>query len=140
MSTGMKAKTIKAITRKKIDRWLATIDDDKLRERVSKNVVVTGGAIASMLLGEKVNDFDVYFRDHDTTLEVARYYLSKFKTRNRSGIETPLSIAAGDGRVRIVQDEREALRPVGHVLDLQFGIHVPAVAGEFFRDHRAVFE
>jgi len=65
-------------------------------------VIVTGGCITSMLLGEMVNDFDIYFRDHDTTLKVATYYLSKFKPRKVNGIEVPLRIDDSDGRIRVV--------------------------------------
>lgn len=78
---GYKAKTIKAIISKKVAKWIATIDDENLRKQVEKNVIVTGGAIVSMLLGEEVNDFDVYFRDHATTLAVAHYYVKKFKEK-----------------------------------------------------------
>jgi len=45
---------------------------------VARNTIVTGGAIASMLLGEPINDYDVYFRDKKTTLAVANYYVDKF--------------------------------------------------------------
>jgi hypothetical protein len=79
---GYKAKTIKSILTKKIDKWVATIDDEEIRKLVAKNVIVTGGAIVSMLQGEEVNDFDVYLRDYDTTLAVANYYVNKFKEKN----------------------------------------------------------
>ena len=53
---GMKAKTIKSIIHNKIEHWLESIEDVSLRNRVKDKVIVTGGAIASMLLGEEVND------------------------------------------------------------------------------------
>ena len=65
---GMKAKTIKGIVRRKIDNWIETIEDKSLQTRVKQGVILTGGSIASMLIGQDVNDFDVYFRDHDTAL------------------------------------------------------------------------
>lgn len=102
MSSGMKAKTIKRIVKWKIEQWTKTIDDEALRKRVEKKVIVTGGCLASMLLGEKINDFDVYLRDHETTLAVANYYLAKFKQRMKTGIECPLSVLDEDGRVKIV--------------------------------------
>lgn len=98
----MKAKTIKRIVKWKIEQWTKTIDDEALRKRVEKKVIVTGGCLASMLLGEKINDFDVYLRDHETTLAVANYYLAKFKQRMKTGIECPLSVLDEDGRVKIV--------------------------------------
>lgn len=99
---GMKAKSIKSIIRRKIDLWLETIDNESLRKKVSKSVIVTGGAIASMLLGEEVNDFDIYFRDHDTALAMAKYYVNKFVTRKATGITAPLSVSDVDGRVKVV--------------------------------------
>ncbi len=99
---GMKAKTIKSVLRRKLDAWAATIEDKDLRERVQKNTVVTGGAIASMLLGERVNDFDVYFRDHATTLAVAWYYVKRFQVKNKAGIACPIHVDDADGRVRVV--------------------------------------
>ncbi len=74
----MKAKTIKAVIRKKVDEWIATIDDKEVAEIAKKNTLVTGGAIVSMLLGEQVNDFDIYFRTKEATKRIAAYYLAKF--------------------------------------------------------------
>ena len=99
---GMKAKTIKTIIRRKVDAWLESITDKLLREKVGKSVIVTGGSIASMLLGDKVSDFDIYLRDHDTTLAVTRYYLAKFTSRKQKGIDVKLSISDEDGRIRII--------------------------------------
>lgn len=61
----------------KIEDWLNSIDDEAVRTLARKNTIVTGGSIASMLLGERINDFDVYFRDMGTTIAVARYYCQK---------------------------------------------------------------
>ena len=99
---GMKARTIKTIIRRKVDAWLATVTNEALRERLKTSVIVTGGAIASMLLGDKVNDIDIYLRDHDSALRTAEYYVSKFKTRRHRGIEVPITVQDEEGRVRIV--------------------------------------
>ena len=45
-----------------------------------KNMGVDGRLIASMLLGEKVNDFDIYFKDCDVALEVSKYYMKMYET------------------------------------------------------------
>lgn len=74
----MKVKTIKATLRQKIDEWIKTIDDDQVKELVKKNTLVTGGCIASMLLREPVNDYDIYFRNKETVIAVATYYVKKF--------------------------------------------------------------
>ena len=102
----MKAKTIKAGLKKKIGEWIATIDDQELAAAVKKDVIVTGGCIASMLLREKVNDFDVYFRTRETTLRMAEYYVSQFKKnpppRFAGGGDVPISVEADGDRIKIV--------------------------------------
>jgi hypothetical protein len=75
---GRKKSGIKRQLQSKIDDWLSTITDLEVRELAKKNTIVTGGSIASMLLGEQINDYDVYFRDKETTLAVAHYYTNKF--------------------------------------------------------------
>jgi len=75
---GMKRSTIAAVIKKKINSLLETIDDQAVREAMARDIIVTGGCVASMMLGEEVNDYDVYFRTKDTTLAVAHYYVRKF--------------------------------------------------------------
>lgn len=103
----MKAKTIKKIIRQKVHEWIKSIDDSKLRENVAQNCIVTGGAIASMLLGENVNDYDVYFTNKETAKRVAEYYVKKFKdnppstyTGNKRNI--PISVVDEKDRIKIV--------------------------------------
>jgi hypothetical protein len=74
----MKAKTIKQVLRKKFDDFVASITDEKVRKMVEDNTIITGGAIVSMLMQEKVNDYDLYFRNRETVLAVAQYYLGVF--------------------------------------------------------------
>lgn len=74
----MKTKTINRVINKKFDEWLASIEDESVRKLVEKGTILTGGAIASMLLREPVNDFDFYFKDKETTKAVATYYVGKF--------------------------------------------------------------
>ena len=78
----MKTKTIKAILRKKFDRFVKSIDDKNVRDLVKNNSIITGGSIASMLLREPVNDYDVYFTNADTVRAVAEYYTMIFNKRN----------------------------------------------------------
>jgi len=75
----MKRKTIKKVMRKKISQWIDSIEDGEIRAAVRKDTIVTGGSIASMLLGEPVNDFDIYFKTLETTRVVAEYYVKQFK-------------------------------------------------------------
>lgn len=93
----MKAKTIKAVLRKQINTWAMTIEDEAVRALVLDNAIVTGGAIASMLLNEPVNDFDIYFRTYRSALAVALYYTKRFTIEKQSGIPCAITVTDGFG-------------------------------------------
>ena len=96
----MKAKTISSILSKKFDSFVASIADETLRNQVKEGTIITGGCIASLLLNENVNDYDLYFRNEATALAVAQYYVAKFKaTPAGSAYEVEAKIA--NGRVTI---------------------------------------
>jgi hypothetical protein len=99
---GMKAKTIKAVLAKKFKSWVDTIEDPEVQKLVQKNTIITGGCIASMLLGEMVNDYDIYFADQATAKAVAQYYVARFEVKNRKGIPCEISVDDTDGRIKIV--------------------------------------
>lgn len=80
---GRKRSGIRRQLKKKLEDWFASITDEELRKRIERDVIVTGGSIASMLLGEKINDYDVYFATKDTTVAVARYYVKQFVKANK---------------------------------------------------------
>ena len=105
----MKVKTINLILRKKFVDFLESIEDKNVRELVEKNSIITGGAIASMLLREHVNDYDIYFTNKKTVEAVAKYYVEKFKElgnniETKGGIRVPIYVTVDEGktgRVRI---------------------------------------
>lgn len=74
----MNRRVIKSVLRNKVNAWAESIDDPTVKAAVLKDTIVTGGAIASMLLSEEVKDFDVYFKTKATTKLVAQYYVEKF--------------------------------------------------------------
>lgn len=95
----MKAKTIKSVIRKKVSSWLATVpNEDGLRDLLSKNIIVTGGCITSMLQDQRVNDFDIYFRTHEAALAAANHYVAMFK------LNPPTTFAGRDKEVEIKVD------------------------------------
>lgn len=79
----------------KINNWLESITDKELREFLADKVIVTGGCIMSMLTGEKVNDFDVYFTTKEATLRVAEYYVALFK-KNHPKLTRDIIVVDGD--------------------------------------------
>lgn len=74
----MNKKVINSILTKKFNDWVKSIKDETVANLVKDNSIITGGAIASMLLNEEVKDFDVYFTDRKTTLAVTNYYVTEF--------------------------------------------------------------
>lgn len=74
----MQKKTITKTITTKLDEWLKTITDQKLQEDVKKNLIVSGGSIASMFLGEKVNDFDIFLQDMNVLKRLVEYYTNPF--------------------------------------------------------------
>lgn len=106
---GLKSKTIKSILRNKVNAWLDSIEDEALREKCQREAIVTGGSIASMLLGEEVNDFDIYFRTKETVKAVADYYVKQFLENRKAQGGVPVNIwveelkdSQGKDRIRIV--------------------------------------
>lgn len=81
-NAGIKASTIKLILKKKIDDWVETITEDHIKKIATDNCIVSGGAIASMLSGEKVNDYDIYFKTKEATEAIANYYVNQFNASN----------------------------------------------------------
>lgn len=77
----MNKKTIGNVVRSKMQAWLGTLPEE-LRNQAMPDVIVTGGCIASMLLREEVNDFDVYFRTKATAKAVAQHYCNEFNKRD----------------------------------------------------------
>ncbi|QIG70842.1 hypothetical protein EVB91_293 [Rhizobium phage RHph_I1_18] len=99
---GLQRKTINNYLEKKIEFWsysikdpqaLSTVvgfewkegkeltDEDKrkisdFQAEVREDVIVSGGAIASMLLGEPVNDVDIYLSNKETARKIAQYYVN----------------------------------------------------------------
>ena len=58
----MNKRVIKKILRQKYNKWLESIEDTKVRELAAYNGIITGGSIVSLLLGERIKDYDVYFK------------------------------------------------------------------------------
>jgi len=70
----MRTKTIKKILDSKISKWIETIDDKDAKAAAKRSVIITGGSIASMLLNEEVNDFDIYFKNKKDLKLICEYY------------------------------------------------------------------
>jgi len=103
----MKSKYAAMAISKKISNWLDSITNPTLKELVSKNVIVTGGCIISLLQNEEVNDFDIYLRTKEATLGLARYYVEEFKKNppqrfKNQNKEVKIEVVEESDRVKIV--------------------------------------
>ena len=74
---GFKKKTIAQTIKNKLDHWINSITDETLRGRVRDHYILTGGAIASMLLGDLPNDYDVYLDDADVAADLCKHYIAQ---------------------------------------------------------------
>jgi hypothetical protein len=102
--TGMTSKGIREHLRRKFTNFLESIEDETICNLVENNTIITGGCIASMLLGERVHDYDIYFRSRDVARRVAEYYVDRF---NPQGNKPKISVNEytdwrGQERIRIV--------------------------------------
>lgn len=76
----MNSKNLKKALNAKLADWLKSVDDSEIKKEIKDNVIITGGAIVSLLIGEKVNDYDVYFRTKESLVKVAEYYVKKWNS------------------------------------------------------------
>lgn len=74
----MLRKNIKTKLAGKFMSWVKSIEDDNVRKLVQENSVITGGAIVSLLQDQEPNDYDIYFKNFETTFAVAQYYTKKW--------------------------------------------------------------
>ena len=115
----MNRRIIKTVLASKFNKWVKSIQDNALAVDVRENSIVTGGCITSLLLGEPINDIDIYFTNIQTTKAVVDYYVGAWnKAHEGNGVYTPQVILEKDkhgvpARVRIrVQSDGVAGDPV----------------------------
>lgn len=83
----MTGKNIKKSLAAKCEDWLKHIEDAELVKILRENIIITGGAIVSMLNGEEVNDYDVYFRTKEACIKVATYYANIFNDTHDTKVD-----------------------------------------------------
>lgn len=81
---GACKKTIRHVLRTKLTEWIDSIKDESVANLVKRDAYVTGGAIVSLLAGEQINDYDVYFSTQETALAVANYYAETYLDDKKS--------------------------------------------------------
>jgi len=111
----MNSKNMKKALKAKLNDWLKSVDDASIKKEIEDNVIITGGAIVSLLTGEKVNDYDVYFRTKESLVKVAEYYIKKWNDGNHKRVAELRVNDAGQVKcfisskgVAAEEDEKEA--------------------------------
>jgi hypothetical protein len=92
----MNVKNINSVIRKKYNDFLNSIECPVLKKRLEENSIFTGGAIVSLIQSEKPNDYDVYFRDKETVMQVANYFTRRFNETHKSNV----SVVVEEDRVK----------------------------------------
>lgn len=75
----MQIKTIQNTIQTKLNEWLLSITDEKLSDKVKKNLLLSGGSITSMLINADVNDYDIYIKDMDVLMGLVKYYVAPYE-------------------------------------------------------------
>ncbi len=96
----MNRNAINRVLKRKHEDFLQSIDDEMVRNCIKNHSIITGGSIASMLLGETINDFDYYLTDKDSVELVAKYYVDKFNLLHPD-IDRQPSVRVDGDRVKI---------------------------------------
>ncbi|MBO5484303.1 MAG: hypothetical protein J5979_03715 [Lachnospiraceae bacterium] len=89
----MNSKNIKKHLNAKLRDWLEGIDNENIKQIIQDNVIITGGALVSLLIGEPVHDYDVYFRTKEACIAVAQYYVDKW---NKLHEDKPVEVMWGE--------------------------------------------
>lgn len=96
----MLEKTMKQVLTKKVNAWLETITDEKVKTAIQKDLIITGGCFTSMIQNELPKDYDCYFRTKATVVAVARYYVKLWNDahhdqKNTIGVATRVFVLDG---------------------------------------------
>ena len=89
----MNSKNIKRHLGNKLRDWMESIEDENVKAVVKENTIITGGALVSLLTGETVHDYDVYFRTKDACIAVAKYYVDKWNDMHK---DKPVTLMWGE--------------------------------------------
>ncbi len=104
---GFKTGTIKKIIRNKIDHWVDnTFKEKEMQTLVKDNVIVSGGAITSLLQGDSPNDYDIYFKTFEAATRVASFYVSLFNLLKELTVKSGVKSYKPDLKIEEIKNIR----------------------------------
>lgn len=120
MNSKNMAKSLNA----KLNDWCKYIDDEKIVKIIKENAIVTGGALVSLLNGEKPNDYDIYFKTKEAVKEIAEYYANKWNEMHPE--KNNVTITEEDDKIQcfirsrgaVMEDEEKAIDDTSEPLEV----------------------
>jgi len=94
----MNSKNLKKALNKKLSNWLDNVQNEEIRDIIKNNTIVTGGALVSLLTGDEVHDYDVYFKTREAVQAVTEYYVGIFNATHNRSVSV---VEKEDGRINI---------------------------------------
>lgn len=70
----MKAKQVEKLLSGVMNNFLLSIKDEEIKETLKNKSFISGGCIPSMLMGEWVNDYDIYLYDEFSAKNIKNYF------------------------------------------------------------------
>lgn len=105
----MNSKNIAKSLNAKLNDWCSYIEDEKIKKLIKENAIVTGGALVSLLNGEKPNDYDIYFKTKESVKEIAEYYAKTWNNTHKD--KATVEIQDNDNKIQCF------IRSVGAVME-----------------------
>lgn len=68
---------------KVFNNFLDSIENEEVKQSLREGTIITGGALVSLLQGDKPHDYDLYFKDFKTCYKVADYFVEKFNEEHK---------------------------------------------------------
>ncbi|MFQ9675259.1 MAG: hypothetical protein ACLRZT_18175 [Clostridium paraputrificum] len=65
------------------NNFLESVESEEVKEALREGTIITGGALVSLLQGDKPHDYDLYFKDFKTCYKVADYFVEKFNEEHK---------------------------------------------------------
>jgi hypothetical protein len=105
----LNSKNIEKALNAKLNDWLKYIENDDIKNLIKDNAIITGGALVSLLNGEEPNDYDIYFKTHDSCKAIAQYYADIWNKSHPN--KSQATIQDENGRITVF------IRSAGIVVD-----------------------
>lgn len=68
---------------KVFNNFLDSIENEEVKQSLREGTIITGGALVSLLQGDKPHDYDLHFKDFKTCYKVADYFVEKFNEEHK---------------------------------------------------------